>query len=205
MQNEPNFVGRPRLQGAKRAKRSQFRPDWAGPRQVKDAKRTQSPTDGSGRPSPGHPALRLPPVGCPGRNVQNEPNFGASAGWTQEAVVQTNPILSAVPIGRSAFPGSQSCETNPISARQGDLVDLESTAVCRPYATGPATGQPRCLGGRRGVDSVGNTGFSRVESSRRKAVLGSGSPTHRFASGSPSQRRFMAFGDHSERPAPMAK
>jgi hypothetical protein len=47
----------------------------------------------------------------------------------------------------------QMCRTKPISTRLVDRGVLESAAVCRRHLAGPATGQSRCPGCRRGVDS----------------------------------------------------
>jgi hypothetical protein len=46
-----------------------------------------------------------------GANARNKPNFPAGG---DKGVVQTNPTPTIMPIRRSAFPGGQSCETNPI-------------------------------------------------------------------------------------------
>jgi hypothetical protein len=143
-----------------------------------------------------------------------------------------------MPIRRSAFPGGQlrqtnpirwcglegkdrACETKPNLGRMGHLGDSvsekgqscetklgamptalrrhvlptesdmstrrrhgtrQSSPVGRRHPTGPATGQSRCRGRRREVDSVWSTGFSRIEEGRLKAVLG-------------PQTRYIAFGN----------
>ncbi len=76
---------------------------------------------------------------------QNKANFGASAGWTQGPVVQTNPIPAAAPIGiglpnaevcvwgpRSAFAGADCAKRSQFLRGKSPARELESAPRCRP-------------------------------------------------------------------------
>jgi hypothetical protein len=118
MQNEPNLLAAAHGR--------------AGRIVQNEANFTRAPGNGRGRPGP---------AGSNAQKMQNEPNFGGP-------IMQNEPNLWVKCAKRTQFAGSagaleiEKCEMNPIPARQGDPMDLESATVCRPHPTGPATGQP---------------------------------------------------------------
>jgi hypothetical protein len=113
------------------------------------------------------PLCRSGDRGSQGANVRNKPNFrsGASDGkcfmgkwlWRirpARSCEKTKPISTSVLIGKSAFAGSRSCETNPIRpVRRTRWTWNPPSYAAPPTPRVRPWGQPRCLGHRRGVDS----------------------------------------------------
>ena len=151
---------------------------------------------GHGRPLPRPPALTpglpnaihrvwgpLPPAGrLRGRLCKTNPISGG-AGWDEAPgpwdtgqTCKTNPICR---VGWGT--GDRKVRNEPNFRPSGgpDGPGIRHRMPAPPHGSGHRT--TRCLGHRHGVDSVWNTGFSRIEQDRLKAVLG-------------SQTRFIAFG-----------